>query len=87
MKYYPNKTPAEIRLDADVLEKAKAFKSKAHWTGHGGQARMMALEEDPLEEHPGGQSQKSEFDYDALYFWTRTYFKTGYNALNERCLV
>jgi uncharacterized protein (DUF4415 family) len=70
MKYYPNKTPAEIRLDADVLEKAKAFKSKAHWTGHGGQARMMALEEDPLEEDPQGQSEKSEFDYDALYFWT-----------------
>jgi|SRR5579884_283688 len=76
MKYYPNKTPAEIRLDADVLEKAKAFKSKAHWTGHGGQARMMALEEDPFEEDPQGQSEKSEFDYDALYFWTRTHFKT-----------
>jgi hypothetical protein len=70
MKYYPNKTPAEIRLDADVLERAQEFKSKAHWTGHGGQAKMMALEEDPLEEDPQGQPEKSEFDYDALYFWT-----------------
>lgn len=70
MKYYPNKTPAEIRLDTDVLERAKDFKSKAHWTGHGGQAKMMALEEDPLEEDPQGQPEKSEFDYDALYFWT-----------------
>ncbi|MFZ0334045.1 MAG: DUF5677 domain-containing protein [Candidatus Acidiferrales bacterium] len=70
MKYYPNRSPAEIRLDADILEKAKEFKSKAHWTGHGGQAKMMALEEDPLEDDLQGQPEKSEFDYDALYFWT-----------------
>lgn len=70
MKYYPNKPLAEIQLAADVLEKAKEFRSKAHWTGHGGQAKMMALEEDPLEDDPQGNPEKSEFDYDALYFWT-----------------
>jgi len=70
MKYYP-KTPATaIALDEDVLETAKQFKHKAHWTGHGGQAKLMALEEDTLEVDELGQPEKSEFDYDALYFWT-----------------
>src|SRR5262249_17045808 len=49
MKFYP-KTPAHaITLDEDVVETAKAFKHKGHWTGHGGQAKLMALEEDSIE--------------------------------------
>jgi len=70
MKFYPNKPLSEIQLDDEVLEKAKEFKSKAHWTGYGGQAKLMALEEDPLDLDAQGQPEKSEFDYDALYFWT-----------------
>jgi hypothetical protein len=53
-----------------VLDVAKEFKSKAHWTGSGGQAKLMALEEDTVEVNEQGQPFKSEFDYDALYFWT-----------------
>lgn len=69
-KHFP-KTPAHVlHLDADVVEKAKEFKSKGHWTGHGGQAKMMALEEDTVEVDEHSQPFKSEFDYDALYFWT-----------------
>lgn len=70
MKFYPNKPLEEIRLDDDVLAKAKEFKSKAHWTGQSGQAKMMALEEDSLELDEQGRPEKSEFDYEALYFWT-----------------
>jgi hypothetical protein len=70
MKYYPNTPLHAIVLDRDVLETAKEFKHKGHWTGHGGQAKLMALEEDPLELDPQGQPEKSEFDYDPLYFWT-----------------
>jgi hypothetical protein len=52
------------------LEVAKEFKSKAHWTGSGGQAKLMALEEDTVELNEQGQPATSDFDYDALYFWT-----------------
>lgn len=69
-KYFP-KTPAHLlNLDAKVLETAKDFKNKACWTGHGGQAKLMALEEDTVEVNELGQPLVSEFDYDALYFWT-----------------
>lgn len=70
MKYYPNTPSERIELDKDVLETAKEFKSKAHWTGSGGQAKLMALEADGLEHDEHGEPEKSEFDYDALYFWT-----------------
>jgi hypothetical protein len=72
-KYYPNTPASKIVLEQDVLETAKAFKNKGHWTGHGGQAKLMAMEEDPIELDPQGQPEKSEFDYDALYFWTSHY--------------
>jgi hypothetical protein len=70
MKYYPHTPPDRITLDDDVVETAKEFKSKAHWTGSGGQAKLMALEPDEFEKDEHGQPEKSEFDYDALYFWT-----------------
>jgi uncharacterized protein DUF5677 len=68
MKYFPNRPLSCIALDEEVLEDAKAFKSKAHWTGHGGRAKLMAMEEDTVEFDEQGQPQKSEFDYDAIYF-------------------
>jgi Family of unknown function (DUF5677) len=70
MKYYPHTPSDRIRLDSEVLDVAKKFRSKAHWTGSGGQAKLMALEEDSVEVDEQGQPFKSEFDYDALYFWT-----------------
>ena len=73
MKYYPNTPVGSIALEAEVLEAAREFKNKAHWTGHGGQAKLMALEEDTVEQDEFGQPAKSEFDYDALYFWTSHY--------------
>jgi len=69
-KFYPNTPLDRITLDSAVLEIAEAFKSRANWTGHGGQAKLMALEEDTVELDVNGQPSKSEFDYDALYFWT-----------------
>jgi hypothetical protein len=72
-KYFPKTMPTLRRLDTLVLETAKEFKNKAHWTGEGGQARLMALEEDTVELDELGQPFKSEFDYEALYFWTSHY--------------
>jgi hypothetical protein len=73
LKYFP-KSRGNLRdLDASVSEAAKEFKSKAHWVGEGGQTRLMALEEDTVELNELGQPFKSEFDYEALYFWTSQY--------------
>jgi Family of unknown function (DUF5677) len=70
LKHFPQTPPHVLNLDAEVLERAKGFKNRAHWTGHGGQAKLMALEEDTVEVDEQGLPFKSEFDYDALYFWT-----------------
>jgi len=69
-KFYPTKPSHEFQLADDILEIAKEFKSKAHWTETGGQVKLMALEDDPVEVDEHGQPEKSDFDYDALYFWT-----------------
>jgi hypothetical protein len=83
MKYFPHHPPSSIALDEDVLEEARAFKNKAHWTGHGGQAKLMAMEEDTVEFDEQGQPQKSEFDYDAIYFWTSHFVHVTVDALDE----
>jgi len=72
-KHLPKTAPKLRRLDDFVAETAREFKSKAHWTGLSGQAKLMALEEDTVEVDEHGQPLKSEFDYDALYFWTSHY--------------
>jgi uncharacterized protein DUF5677 len=73
MKYYPHISPASITLEEEVLETADEYKSKAHWTKHGGQARFMAFEEDTTEVDEHGHPITSEFDYDVIYFWTSHY--------------
>jgi hypothetical protein len=73
MKHFPNTPPDRIKLDDAVIRKAKEFRSKAHWTGSGGQAKLMALEPDEFEKNPQGEPAKDEFDYEALYFWTSHY--------------
>jgi uncharacterized protein DUF5677 len=83
MKYYPNTPRNIIALDEDTLETAEEFKSKAHWTGQGGQAKLMALEEDTVEIDEQGLPVKSEFDYDAIYFWTSHFVHVTVIALDE----
>lgn len=73
MKHYPQTPRKSIALDDELLQVASGFKSKAHWTGSGGQAKLMALEPDEFEKDEHGEPIKSEFDYDALYFWTSHY--------------
>jgi uncharacterized protein DUF5677 len=72
-KYFPKRLPHLRTLDTSVLKVAKEFKSKAHWTGERGQAKLMALEEDTVEVDELGQPFKTEFDYETLYFWTSHY--------------
>ncbi len=83
MKFYPHIPVDTISLDEEVEEAAKEFKNKAHWTGHGGQAKLMALEEDTVELNDQGEALKAEFDYDAIYFWTSHYVHVTVEALNE----
>jgi hypothetical protein len=83
IKYYPNTPHNLTTLDEETLETAEEFKSKAHWTGHGGQAKLMALEEDTVELDNQGLPLKSEFDYDAIYFWTSQFVHVTVVALDE----
>lgn len=85
-KYYPKTPPEALRLDAEVVETAKEFKSKAHWTGHGGQAKLMAIEEDPGESNEQGESVKDSFDYDVLYFWTSQFVHVTVDALGAHAV-
>jgi hypothetical protein len=72
-EHFPQTAKALRPLDKAMLKTAQEFKSKAHWAGHGGQARMMALEDDTVEKDERGNPITSKFDYDALYFWTSHY--------------
>jgi hypothetical protein len=83
MRFYPHIPVETIALDKDVLEVAEGFRNRAHWTGHGGQAKLMALEEDTTELDDQGQPLKAEFDYDAIYFWTSQYVHVTIEAVNE----
>lgn len=82
-RFYPHIPVETIALDTEVLETAEEFKSRAHWTGQGGQAKLMAIEEDTTELNDQGEPLKAEFDYDAIYFWTSHYVHVTVEALNE----
>jgi hypothetical protein len=86
LKYYPNTPPEALKLDSDVLDTAKEFKSKAHWTGHGGQAKLMAMEADSGELDDQGEPIKDSFDYDVLYFWTSQFVHVTVEALGAHAL-
>jgi len=73
LKFYPSRPVSSLTLDPGLEKIAKEFKNKAQWTGHGGQAKLMALEEDTFEMDDQGRPATSDFDYDALYFWTSHY--------------
>jgi len=67
-KYYPTHPAASFVLDPHILKTAEKFPLKGAWTGHGGQARMMALEPDSRE--PVEDEKILGFDIDVMYFWT-----------------
>ena len=48
-KHFPNKLDAANTLGTETVQIAGKFKSRGHWTGHGGQAKLMALEPDEFE--------------------------------------
>ncbi len=72
-EHLPQSAKTLRSLDKTVVKTAEGFQSKAHWIGHGGQARMMALEDDAVEKDEKGKPITSKFDYDAVYFWTSQY--------------
>lgn len=86
MKHFPNTPPERIKLSDAVLEKAKEFRSKAHWTGSGGQARVMALEPDEFETDEHGNPADSAFDYEALYFWTSQYVHATVGGIEAQAI-
>ena len=67
-KYYPTHPAASLVLAPHILRTAEKFPLKGAWTGHGGQARMMALEPDSRE--PAEDETILGFDIDVMYFWT-----------------
>jgi hypothetical protein len=69
-KYYPNSVVSFPAHHTKALQLAATYPSKHQWTGHGGQARLMALEENIHEVNEQGEPERSEFDYDVIYFWT-----------------
>jgi hypothetical protein len=72
-KHFPKSKVTLPLWHKEVMKVAKKFASKHLWTGHGGQAKFMALEEDTRELDEHGKPFKSEFDYDVIYFWTSHY--------------
>jgi hypothetical protein len=81
-KYFPSTRVTLPSSHDELMEIAKKFTSKHQWTGHGGQAKLMALEEDAIEKDKKGQPLKSEFDYDVIYFWTSQYVHATIIALS-----
>jgi Family of unknown function (DUF5677) len=82
LKHFPDTKITFPPLDIDVAAMAKEFPSKHQWTGRGGQAKFMALEEDGFELDESGKGIKSEFDYDAIYFWTSHFVHATVIALD-----
>jgi hypothetical protein len=80
-KHFPKTRVSLPSWHDEVMEMAKKFTSKHQWTGHGGQAKFMALEEDTRELDEHGKPFKSEFDYDVIYFWTSHYVHVTIIAL------
>jgi len=55
-KLFPNKHLAAAALGMETVQIAEKFKSRGHWTGHGGQAKFIALEPDEFEEDELGEN-------------------------------
>jgi hypothetical protein len=86
-KYFPNRQ-MEASVLGEARETAEKFRSKHYWTGHGGQAKVMAMEPDEFEvDEDTGQPLTSEFDYDALYFWTSHFVHVTVKGLEGHAVV
>ena len=82
-KHFPNKVLNAVdTLGIETVQTAEKFKSRGHWTGHGGQARMMALEPDQFEQNELGEPLTGAVDYDAYYFWTSHFVHGTVKALS-----
>jgi hypothetical protein len=81
-KHFPNTKITLPSFHDEAMEMAKKFTSKHQWTGHGGQAKFMALEPDTVDVDMQGQPFKSEFDYDVIYFWTSHFVHVTVIALD-----
>jgi hypothetical protein len=87
-RFFPNKhMDATSALGAAVVQIAEKFKSRGHWTGHGGQAKMMALEPDENEKDELGEPLTGVVDYDAFYFWTSHFAHGTIKALDAHGVV
>lgn len=81
-KHFPNKLDAANTLGTETVQIAGKFKSRGHWTGHGGQAKLMALEPDEFETNESGEPLTGAIDYDAFYFWTSQFAHGTIKALD-----
>ncbi|MGC2528807.1 MAG: DUF5677 domain-containing protein [Candidatus Acidiferrum sp.] len=81
-KHFPSTKVTFPSFHNELMNIAKKYKSKHLWTGHGGQAKLMALEEDTRELDEHGKPFKSEFDYDVIYFWTSQFVHVTILALD-----
>jgi hypothetical protein len=86
-KHYPTTPLSQASLDKEILEIANEFQSKSHWTEQGGQAKLMAEEEDTVELDAQGKPYKSDFAYDALYFYTSHFVHVSVVALDAHATV
>ena len=82
-KHYPNKLDAANTIGLETLQIAEKFKSRGHWTGHGGQAKLMALEPDQFEKNELGEPLTGAIDYDAFYFWTSQFVHATIRSLDS----
>src|SRR5258708_658627 len=85
-KYFPNRPLKLASFHEEAMKIAVTFKSKHQWTGHGGQAKMMALEPDRFEKNEQGEPITGEFDYDAFYFWTSHYVHATVKAIEAHAV-
>jgi hypothetical protein len=82
-KFFPNKhMDAASALGPEAVQIAGKFKSRGHWTAHGGQAKLMALEPDENEKDELGEPLTGAVDYDAFYFWTSRFVHGTIKALD-----
>src|SRR5258708_37812600 len=85
-KYFPKRPLKLSSFHDEAMKIAETFKSKHQWTGHGGQAKMMALEPDTFEKNEQEEPITGEFDYDALYFWTSHYVHATAKAIKAHAV-
>jgi hypothetical protein len=86
-KYFSNKLEASSTLGLEAVQIAEKFKSRGHWTGHGGQAKLMALEPDEFEKDELGEPLTGAFDYDAFYFWASQFAHGTIKSLDAHGVV